>query len=543
MNHEISDEDVMRVFQAAREADQRYEEREWGEPQPLPGGLPEVPAFDEHLLPDSLRSWIADIAERAQAPLDYPAAGAIAALSSVIGRRFGIRPKRHDDWLVVPNLWGLVVGSPGLLKSPLIHEVLKPLSRLEARARESNQEARAAYEVQEVARQAERRKLCAQAARPKSDLGREDLVSALRELQAGPPAERRYVVNDSTVEKLGEILNQNPCGVLLFRDEIAGFLASMERAGHENDRAFYLEAWGGTSSYTYDRIARGTLHIEAACISVLGCITPGPLSAYLREAFGGSRADGLIQRFQLGVYPDLPRSWHNVDRAPDDDAKQRAFTVFERLAALSPTVGQPSDIPAVHFDAEAQDFFDGWREDLERQLRTPDEHPVVVAHLSKYRSLMPSLALIFHAAERADEPGFVSSVSATIAGLSTTFSENDFGAVPLMCAQRAAAWCEYLEAHARRIYYSGVTARVDTAVRLMGEKIKAAKLTDKFTSRDVYRPQWAGLTEREDVIRALEVLEDLVWVKSETIPPTTTGGRPSRRYHVNPRIPKGARGE
>jgi len=44
----------------------------------------------------------------------------------------------------------------------------------------------------------------------------------------------------------------------------------MDRPGHENDRAFYCEAWNGTSAYTYDRIGRGTVHIRAACLSVLG---------------------------------------------------------------------------------------------------------------------------------------------------------------------------------------------------------------------------------------------------------------------------------
>jgi hypothetical protein len=149
---------------------------------------------------------------------------------------------------------------------------------------------------------------------------------------------------------------------------------------------------------------------------------------------------------------------------------------------------------------------------------------------------MPSLALIFHAADRAHGPGFVSSGSATVVGLSTPFSESDFGPVPFDCAERAAARCEYLEAHARRIY-SGVTARVDTAVRLLGEKIRTGKLSDKFTSRDVYRPQWAGLTDRKDVVAALEILEeDLQWLRSETILPTDAGGRPKTNYYVNPRI-------
>jgi len=72
---------------------------------------------------------------------------------------------------------------------------------------------------------------------------------------------KRYLVNDATVEKLGELLNHNPNGLLLFRDELSGFLHTMDRPGHENDRAFYCEAWNGTGAYTYDRIGRGTLAV------------------------------------------------------------------------------------------------------------------------------------------------------------------------------------------------------------------------------------------------------------------------------------------
>jgi Protein of unknown function (DUF3987) len=62
---------------------------------------------------------------------------------------------------------------------------------------------------------------------------------------------------------------------------------------------------GGTdagANHTYDRIGRGTLHIRAACVSVLGGIQPGPLERYLRDVFGGRGDDGLIQRFQLAVW-------------------------------------------------------------------------------------------------------------------------------------------------------------------------------------------------------------------------------------------------
>jgi hypothetical protein len=68
------------------------------------------------------------------------------------------------------------------------------------------------------------------------------------------------------------------------------------------------------------------------CLSILGGIQPGPLSDYLRAAaLGDKGADGLVQRFQLAVYPDPPRSWTNVDEWPHTEAKNRAFDIFKKL--------------------------------------------------------------------------------------------------------------------------------------------------------------------------------------------------------------------
>ena len=76
-----------------------------------------------------------DIAHLMQCPPDFPAVGAIAALSSLIGARHVIQPKARVDWQVVPNLWALIVGRPGVMKSPALGEVMRPLNRLEANER------------------------------------------------------------------------------------------------------------------------------------------------------------------------------------------------------------------------------------------------------------------------------------------------------------------------------------------------------------------------------------------------------------------------
>ena len=107
----------------------------WETPDPLPDALPPVAPFDSALLPDSIRGWITDITDRVQCPPDFPAVGAMIALGSLVGRRIAIRPKTQDDWHEVGNLWGGIIGRPGIFKTPALAEALRPLQRLEAEAR------------------------------------------------------------------------------------------------------------------------------------------------------------------------------------------------------------------------------------------------------------------------------------------------------------------------------------------------------------------------------------------------------------------------
>jgi hypothetical protein len=123
----------------------------WPDPEQLPGGLQPVPKFDYELLPDILRPWVKDIVERAQLPPDFPAVGAIVAAGSLIGRKVGIRPKRYDNWLEISNLWGAVIGRPGVMKSPALEEALKPLKRLAHEAAEQYEKELAEYEVSRLA--------------------------------------------------------------------------------------------------------------------------------------------------------------------------------------------------------------------------------------------------------------------------------------------------------------------------------------------------------------------------------------------------------
>jgi hypothetical protein len=203
----------------------------FGEPQLLPDPLPKVEPFDMRFLPEALQGWIHDIAERMQCPVDFPAVAAMVAIAAVVGRKVGIRPKRQDDWLVVANLWGSVIGRPGVLKTPAILEPLRQLYRLEADATDRYQRLLDQWKVDQIVAK-EQERVTTQEIREALKNKRKGKAEAFAETmlasEESQPTRSRYVVNDSTVEKLGELLNQNPKGLLVFRDELTGFLRQLD---------------------------------------------------------------------------------------------------------------------------------------------------------------------------------------------------------------------------------------------------------------------------------------------------------------------------
>lgn len=489
----------------------------WPEPLPLPDALPPVMAFDAELLPHGFRRWITDIADRVQCPIDFPAVTVMVAAGGIVGRRLGVRPKRQDDWLVVPNLWGAGIGRPGVMKTPAIQEPLKPVKWLEIAAKEEYEaavaEAEAAKLVGGLRKKDAEREIRKQLKNPDEAhrLARESIADA-----AAEPARKRYLVNDSTVEKLGEILNQNPSGVIVYRDELIGLLKSLDKEGQEGARSFFLEAWNGTGRYTFDRIGRGTIDIEAATVSIIGGIQPGPLGQYLRAAAkGGVGDDGLMQRFQLLVWPDISREWVNVDRWPDSEARKQAREIFEGLCGLEPILLgadtdpiEPGGIPFLRFTPDAQGEFDSWREGLEGIIRSSELHPAMESHLSKYRSLIPSLALLIHLAD------------------------GQSGAVGVEPLERAIRWGIYLRSHAQRVYSQAIHPDI-AAARTLATRLLAEDVNDRFALRDIYRKGWSGLTTPDQAEGAVDVLISLGWLRENRHP---TLGRTGTVYLINPRL-------
>ncbi|MBL8420199.1 MAG: DUF3987 domain-containing protein [Dechloromonas sp.] len=523
------------------------------EPEAIGQHLPPVPALDPKLIPTPLRAWIADVAHRMQCPLDYCAVGALVALAGVVGAAIGIKPKRRDDWLVVPNLWGGVIGPPSKKKTPALTDMLKALGRLESSAASGSQQARASAadpetkikqkilkQELEAAIKAERSAAAltegadayadAKGKRPRQGVQKiAPRAAAVIKLElaalTAPPTgnlQARFRTNDATIEALHDLLSGNPRGILVFRDELVGLLKGWEKQGHEQDRAFYLEAWNGHGSFPLDRIGRGHVICDNMCVSILGGTQPDKVRGYLYQA--RQENDGLLQRFQLLVYPDTAPYAGMVDEYPDAAARDAAFGIFDTLARADFATQAETDsfgkIPFLRFDNAGQALFIDWYDHLHRhQIEAPDEAPLMVEYLSKQPKTFAALALLFHLIDRA----------------SAMQQGNAPGPVSETAAQRAAGWCKYLEAHARRIFALGQNLQSQAAGEL-SRRIEAGALdgADSFTARDIYRKQWHLLDDAEIVGDALNELVDAGWLLRDA----QAAGWQQRgcvRYRVNPK--------
>lgn len=490
----------------------------WPDPAPLQDELPSVQAFDEALLPEGLRAWVADIARRMSLPLDMVAIPAMIAAGSVIGRQVGVRPQANTDWTEVANLWGCVVARPGFLKSPAASEAMKPLRRLEAKAAEEFKEAMTAHMHAEELHKIEKETAAGAAKKAMKDGGRDAAIAMLSGVDIpAPPVERRHLTSDATAEKLGEICAANPKGVMVHRDEMVSLFADLDREEKAAARGFFLSAWGGQEGYTFDRIARGTIRIPAVNVSLFGTTQPTRLASYIRDSIR-RHDDGMVQRLQLLAWPDFKGEYVEADRAPDSEARNKANECFDYLAHIDTQeiraevddYDDPHAVPFLRFDSDALEAFRSWRDGLEKRVRGDEMPAALCSHLSKFRGLIPRLALICHLAGAAEGP------------------------IGIRALRQALGWATYLESHARRAYASVGTANAEAA-RSIWKRVEHGELPSPFTARDIQRKGWAGLADKEPVKAGLDALEQAGWITGEK---TETGGRPAIHYRPNPKRSK-----
>jgi hypothetical protein len=469
----------------------------------LEDGRGAVPAFPLDVLPPEWARWVEDTAQAAGTPVDYVAQSVLAAIASLCGA--GVMARVSASWAEPLVLWQALVGWPSSGKSPALAAVRRLLDEIEDGLR-AGDDVRLNRHLARV-----------DAARLAADQWRERYAIAIRQGATPPerPMEANYeegfvpaqiLVGDATLEAMADVVAGNPRGVILWRDELAAWLANLGRyANGGSDRAHWLEAWAA-AGITINRRSRGKpLHLRKFPVSVIGSIQPDRIAEALQ---GGD--DGMAARF-LYTWPDPApyRPLGQLSLANDDAALAR----LQQIAAFAGSVEQPRSIG---FDDEAFVLLDGFLAELHG--RVLEAEGLETGWLGKGRGTVARLAaMLALLAWSEQEPG---------AAAPTVTREALIAAIEL--------WQSYLWPHARTVFNRAGRTERDRHARRVIRWLRQNKVAT-VTRQEMRRDALAQAIDGQETDRVALRLEDAGVLRFD-VPEYQGRGRPVKRWLVNPRL-------
>src|SRR5262249_23548431 len=152
-----------------------------------------VPPFPLEVLPPVAQRFVTEHSGIVGCDPSALAMAVLATFSGALHHPFALKLMRHGRWWASPRLWGLLVGDPSRKKTPCFNTATRPLE-------EHEHELRDRYEAELEAHLAK--------VKPENE----------------PKKPPRYCMFDTTTEKLGAILAHQDRGLLVKRDEIAGWV-------------------------------------------------------------------------------------------------------------------------------------------------------------------------------------------------------------------------------------------------------------------------------------------------------------------------------
>lgn len=317
--------------------------------RPAPYDGTNWPEFPLDVMPRPVAEYAGAVSRSVGCPLQFAAAGCLAAMSSAIGatRQLEIRP----GWREQASLYICLLGPSGSGKTPALALTVQPAIRM----------------LEELARNGDY---------------------------------RSAAVTEATTEALALLLRENERGVLLHPDELSSLLDyfGAYRGGRGADRQFFCSCWSGQRvQVTRVNRAQGPRKPEIILIPRPFLTVIGGLQPCRLDAFGARkmREDGLLQRFLFAIAPESPPP---VKRSGLPKHVVEAYGGFLRELASCHGTRYEHDSQSLlrRFSRDARELFDAAAEDLDQR---DSEAPDLRLYAPKLRANMARLALILHEAD------------------------------------------------------------------------------------------------------------------------------------------------
>ena len=495
------------------------------DPKPLPPhpDLEKVVPFDpDTMLPKCIRRWVKGISDGKSTSIDYVATTVIPAFGATIGTRCVIRPE-NDDFTVGTTNYVLIVGLSSQMKTAAMDAAIGPFVTLSKWVDAETELDRIKWEDDEILLKQKRerinykisslnKKLAAEKNEEEKQSIRSEikkLNKAFKKLRPCPFEEKALIINDVTPAAFKDHCLYNPNGITMHCDEVRNIFNRFI-----DDRTLLIEAHSGRkTNYKVGRKGTGNITIPKLCLSIFGGIQPGPASELVKDALNnGPNSDGLLQRFQFMVYPD---KINEAVRTPGYDIKDHKdiTELFERVYKFKfDLTGDNEDVDhhqgtkTLIFSTEAQEIYYRYKAILIKTCRD-QTNEAIASHLSKYKSLFPSIALTLH-------------IIAVAAG------DSEPGPVSAEAAHMAWLWCDYLELHALRIYGMGAVGKNNSAIALWDALKQGRVNIDQegiISRRELARQNILGIKTTNEIMMAIGLLRETDHLRWEEV--AVSGGK------------------
>lgn len=436
-------------------------------------------SFPVDALPEPARAYLQESAETLGCDPGYIALPMLSAIAGAVGNSRCIQLKR--GWTEPAVIWSAIIGESGTMKSPAFNIALKPVEQKQQKALKQYQFDMAEY---------------------KEDLNK------CEEGQTQPdrPTCQRLIVDNTTIEALGELLESSPKGLLLARDELAGWLGSFNayKSGKSgSDEAGWLSMFRAERVFVDRKTGdKKLIYIPRAAVSITGGIQPGILQRGFTQEH---RESGLLARFLLAMPPRKRKIW--TEREVDVGIEEAYIEMFENLLDMQ-----------MKTDASGESY------PLKLGL-TPEAKAVMIPYLDAHNASGVDLE-----GEQAASWAKLEAYSARLSLMvhlirvaGRDVSLRDEQTIDHYSVEAAVTLNEWLKVESIRIY------NIFTA---QAKKATCEKLVKKIQRRGgrVTPREWANSRSKKTVGEARQELQMLVDGKYGRFETTQTGGRDSEAF-------------
>lgn len=280
--------------------------------------------FPVDVLPTVVAVFINAAANAIGCDPSYIALPLLVQYASAIGNSRRIQLKQN--WTEPAIIWAAIVGDSGDGKSPALETATRPAKKWQTPRMKEHKQAMREYKRELQAFEAKTK-----TRQPKTNSG--DSPD-----EPEKPTCLRSWMDDTTIESVAQLLNENPRGLMLIQDELASWL-NFDRysKGSGSGAGKWLEMHGGRS-LIIDRKTSGTLYVPSASVSIIGGIQPGILQRYIGQEH---RENGLLARLLMTNPPRHPKAWNEAD--VDHAIAAAMVDIFEKLRSLQPAIDAQGD--------------------------------------------------------------------------------------------------------------------------------------------------------------------------------------------------------